>query len=70
MSATCKLLSRIDFSHLGLAAARARLDADDEPGALQAIIEHFRTRTGPTYLFEERIDAITSTRRMRQHGRG
>ena len=53
MSPTRKLFSRLDFSHPGLAAARARLNAGDEPAALRAIIEHFRTRTRPTYLFGE-----------------
>ncbi|MFL7809832.1 MAG: heparinase II/III family protein [Anaerolineae bacterium] len=48
-----KLLSRLDLSCAGLAAARARLDAGDKAGALQAVLDHFRTRSHPTYLFGE-----------------
>ncbi|MBN1935199.1 MAG: alginate lyase family protein [Anaerolineae bacterium] len=48
-----KLFSRLDFSHSGLAGARACLEAGDERGALHAVIGHFRTRTSPTYLFDE-----------------
>ena len=53
MSDIRKLLARLDFAHPGLAAARTRLEAGDEPGALHALIDHFRTRTRPAYLFDE-----------------
>ncbi len=48
-----ELFSRLDFGHPGLAAARAALREGDDQGALRAIIEHFRTRTQPSYLFDE-----------------
>ncbi|MBN1579557.1 MAG: alginate lyase family protein [Anaerolineae bacterium] len=47
------LFSRLDFTHPALAEARLRLAAGDEPGALRVVIDHFRTRTSPTYLFDE-----------------
>jgi len=48
-----ELFSRLDFGHPGLAAARAALHEEDDQGALHAIIDHFRTRTQPIYLFDE-----------------
>jgi hypothetical protein len=53
MSDIRKLFSRLDFAHPALATARARLEAGDEKGALHAVVAHFRTRTRPTYLFDE-----------------
>jgi heparinase II/III-like protein len=52
MSNAQKLLARLDMQHPGLAAARARLEAGDEAGALRAVVDHFRQRTSPTYLFD------------------
>jgi len=53
MSETKTLFARLDFTHPGLAEARSRLSSGDEQGALRAVIDHFRTRTSPTYLFDE-----------------
>ncbi len=53
MSDTRKLFSRLDFAHPSLAPARERFVAGDEQGALHAIIDHYRNRLSPTYLFDE-----------------
>lgn len=50
---TQRLFSRLDWAYPGLAEAHACLEAGDERGALHAAIEHLRTRTSPTYLFDE-----------------
>ena len=53
MDGTRTLFSRLDFTHPGLVDARARLEAGDEAGALRAVVDHFRTRSEPVYLFDE-----------------
>jgi hypothetical protein len=47
------LLSRLDYTHPALVDVRARIEAGDEAGALRAVVDHYRTRTSPTYLFDE-----------------
>ncbi len=40
-----------DWTHPALAGAKAQLDQGDPEGSARAVIEHFRTRTTPRYLF-------------------
>lgn len=47
------LLERLDFTAEGMEAARVQLEQGNPDGAIDAVIEHFRTRTKPNYLFEE-----------------
>ncbi|MBN1640981.1 MAG: alginate lyase family protein [Anaerolineae bacterium] len=56
------LFARLDFTHPGLAGARARLEMGDEAGALRAVVDHFRTRTSPRYLFDEHAIAAFDDR--------
>ncbi|MHB0877081.1 MAG: alginate lyase family protein [Anaerolineae bacterium] len=53
MSDFKSLIPLLDLDYPALAPVKARLAAGDEAGALAALIEHFRTRTSPTYLFDE-----------------
>lgn len=48
-----KLLSRLDFSQKGLEAARKCLETGQVEKALEEIINHFRNREKPVYLFDE-----------------
>ena len=45
------LISLCDFSHPALKEAGALLEAGDREGCARRVIEHFRTRTSPAYLF-------------------
>ncbi len=45
------LIERIDLNNPALAAALERKEAGDPVGCVDALIEHFRTRTSPNYLF-------------------
>ena len=45
------LISLCDFSHPALKEAGALLEAGDREGCARRVIEHFRTRTAPAYLF-------------------
>lgn len=47
------LLERLDFSAPGMEAAAAKMKEGDGAAAIDTVIEHFRTRTSPHYLFEE-----------------
>ena len=46
------ILALTDLSHPALAAAKALLDQGDREGSARQIIEHFRRRTAPRYLFD------------------
>lgn len=46
------LLSYLDLSRPELAPVRSRVEAGDPEGALTALVDHFRTRTAPPYLFD------------------
>ncbi len=46
-----KLLGRLDWSGPELAGAKALCEAGNNEAAMEAVAEHFRTRTKPEYLF-------------------
>ncbi|MBR1686143.1 MAG: alginate lyase family protein [Clostridia bacterium] len=49
------LISLTDFTHPALAEAKALLDAGDREGSARKVIEHFRTRTSPAYLYDVQV---------------
>ncbi len=49
-----ELLDRLDYEVPGLSQAGALYEKQDFDGCLDAVIEHFRTRTKPVYLFERK----------------
>lgn len=53
------LLDRLDFSAAGMEQAAALLRSGQPEAAIDAVIEHFRTRTVPLYLFDE-SDIVTT----------
>jgi len=69
-----KLFSRLNWEHTGLAAAKELRERNDGRGALQEVIRHFRERTTPAYLFDEKDirrfddkDVITEAERVCRH---
>lgn len=52
MSRMAELLARMDFSKPGMEKAGQLYAQKDLAGAMDAVIEHFRTRTSPRYLFD------------------
>ena len=46
------ILALTDFSHPALTEAKALLDLGDREGCARRVIEHFRRRYAPRYLFD------------------
>lgn len=51
MNRMTELLERINYDLPGLKKAKMCYAQGDADGAMDAVIEHFRTRTTPKYLF-------------------
>lgn len=47
-----ELLDRLDYTVSGLEKAGKLYEIGDFDGCMEAVVEHFRTRTTPTYLFD------------------
>ena len=47
-----ELLDRLDYTVSGLEKAGNLYEIGDFDGCMEAVAEHFRTRTTPTYLFD------------------
>ena len=45
------LINLTDFNVPDLADAKKKLDAGDKAGCAEAVMDHFRTRQTPKYLF-------------------
>lgn len=60
MSRMAELLERINYDAPGLEEAKTLYEAGNLEGTMDAIVQHFRTRTSPKYLFEAKeLEACT-----------
>ena len=51
MERLIELLDRLDYQVPGLERAGQLYEKKDYEGCMEAVVEHFRTRTAPAYLF-------------------